>query len=69
MTKMDSEDWYSWDEFYKQNKIEEMPWFEKELDKDVDLEIRKIKRGKFLIFFRVKNLFSSLQKTVILAMA
>ena len=48
MTKMDSEDWYSWDEYYKKNKIEEMPWFEKNLDKDVEEEIRKITKGKFL---------------------
>ena len=48
MTKMDSEDVYSWEEFYKQNEIEEMPWFEKNLDKDVELEIREIRKGKFL---------------------
>ena len=45
---MDSEDWYSWDEFYKKNKIEEMPWFEKNLDKDVEEEIIKITKGNFL---------------------
>ena len=34
MTKRGLEDGCSWDEFYKQNIIEERPWFEKELDKD-----------------------------------
>ena len=48
MPKMDSEEWYSWDEFYRQNKFEEMPWFEKELDKDVELEIKEITKGVFL---------------------
>ena len=45
---MDSEKEYSWDEFYKQNKIEEMPWFEKNLDNDVESEIVEITKGKFL---------------------
>ena len=45
---MDSKEWYSWNDFYKQNIIEEMPWFEKNLDKDVESEIREITNGKFL---------------------
>ena len=39
-----------WDLYYKENKVEEMPWYEKELDLDLEKEIksRNISGGKFL---------------------
>ena len=39
-----------WDTFYKENKVEDMPWYEKNLDPDLENEIktRNLSRGKFL---------------------
>jgi len=37
-----------WDVFYKQNNVETMPWYEKNLDLDVDEEIQILEKGKFL---------------------
>ena len=39
-----------WDSYYKENKVEEMPWYEKELDLDLEKEIksRNMSSGKFL---------------------
>ncbi len=39
-----------WDSFYKENKIEEMPWYEKNLDLDLEYQINSINltQGKFL---------------------
>ena len=39
-----------WDSFYKENNIEEMPWYEENLDQDLQNQINSmnIKRGKFL---------------------
>jgi len=39
-----------WDFFYKENEIEKMPWYEKNLDPDLELEIksRDINKGRFL---------------------
>ena len=39
-----------WDSYYKENKVEKMPWYEKKLDPDLENEIksRKLDGGKFL---------------------
>ena len=39
-----------WDEFYKDTKVEELPWFTKKLDFDLENEIktRNLKKGRFL---------------------
>ncbi len=39
-----------WDSFYKENKIEEMPWYEKNLDPDLEYQINSMNltKGKFL---------------------
>jgi len=39
-----------WDSFYKENKVEEMPWYEKNLDSDLEYQINimNLTKGKFL---------------------
>ena len=37
-----------WDSFYKQNDVEAMPWYEKNLDLDLSKEIQFLKKGNFL---------------------
>ncbi len=39
-----------WDSFYKENKVEEMPWYEKNLDLDLEYQINSMNltQGKFL---------------------
>ena len=39
-----------WDKFYKETKIEDLPWFTKKLDFDLENEIktRNLKKGRFL---------------------
>ncbi len=39
-----------WDSYYKENKIEEMPWYEKDLDPDLKYQINSMNltKGKFL---------------------
>ena len=39
-----------WDTYYKENNVEEMPWYESNLDADLKNEInsRNLSRGKFL---------------------
>jgi len=37
-----------WDTYYKQNKVESMPWYEKNLDLDLVEEIQFLKKGEFL---------------------
>lgn len=37
-----------WNAYYKQNKVETMPWYEKNLDLDLVEEIQSLKEGKFL---------------------
>lgn len=37
-----------WDSFYKQNDVEVMPWYEKNLDLDLSEEIQFLKKGNFL---------------------
>jgi SAM-dependent methyltransferase len=43
-------DFPDWDTLYKENNIEEMPWYEKNLDPDLDEQIisRNMSNGKFL---------------------
>lgn len=39
-----------WDSYYKENKVEEMPWYEKNLDPDLEYQINSMNltKGKFL---------------------
>ena len=39
-----------WDSYYKENNVEKMPWYEKNLDPDLEFEIksRNLYSGKFL---------------------
>ena len=39
-----------WDSFYRENKVNEMPWYEKNLDLDLEYQINSMNltRGKFL---------------------
>lgn len=37
-----------WDSFYKQNNVESMPWYEKNLDLDLSEEVQFLKKGNFL---------------------
>lgn len=37
-----------WDSFYKQNNVEIMPWYEKNLDLDLSEEVQFLKKGNFL---------------------
>ena len=39
-----------WDSFYRENKVDEMPWYEKNLDLDLEYQINSMKltKGKFL---------------------
>ncbi len=39
-----------WDSFYKENKVEEMPWYEKNLDPDLEYQLNSMNltKGKFL---------------------
>ena len=37
-----------WDVYYKQNKVETMPWYEKNLDLDMVEEIQFLEKGEFL---------------------
>ncbi len=51
MTLMDNKkEFPDWDTYYKENNVEDMPWYEKNLDPDLENEIksRKLSRGKFL---------------------
>ncbi len=47
MTKRKKSDW---DSFYKENKVEEMPWYEKNLDPDLEYQLNSMNltKGKFL---------------------
>jgi len=44
----DKKEFPDWDVYYKQNKVETMPWYEKNLDLDMVDEIRFLKKGIFL---------------------
>ena len=39
-----------WDSFYRENKVEEMPWYEKNLDLDLEYQLNSMNltKGKFL---------------------
>jgi SAM-dependent methyltransferase len=39
-----------WDSFYRENKVDEMPWYEKNLDLDLEYQINfmNLTKGKFL---------------------
>jgi len=39
-----------WDDYYKENKVEDMPWYEKNLDHDLENEIKSnnLDKGRFL---------------------
>ena len=37
-----------WDSFYKQNNVEVMPWYEKNLELDLSEEVQFLKKGNFL---------------------
>ena len=40
----------SWDDYYKENDVEKMPWYEKDLDLDLkeEIELKNLHSGKFL---------------------
>jgi len=44
------ENFSNWDDFYRDTKVEEMPWYEKNLDHDLENEItsKNLNKGKFL---------------------
>ena len=44
------ENFSGWDDYYKENKVEEMPWYEKNLDHDLENEItsKNLSKGRFL---------------------
>ncbi len=44
------ENFSGWDDFYRDTKVEEMPWYEKNLDHDLENEIvsKNLSKGKFL---------------------
>ena len=51
MTLMDDKkEFPDWDSYYKENNVEKMPWYEKNLDLDLKNEIkeRKLDGGRFL---------------------
>ena len=47
---MTEKEFPTWDDFYRDNEIEKMPWFERNLDKDMleAIESRNLRDGKFL---------------------
>jgi len=44
------ENFTGWDNYYKETKVEDMPWYEKNLDQDLENEItsKNLRKGKFL---------------------
>ncbi len=44
------ENFPGWDDYYKKNKVENMPWYEKNLDHDLENEIKSknLRKGRFL---------------------
>ncbi len=48
--KDNKEEFEDWDKYYKENNVEDMPWYESNLDVDLENEIntRNLSRGKFL---------------------
>jgi len=47
---MNEKEFPTWDDFYRDNKVEEMPWFERNLDEDIRkaIESNNLTDGKFL---------------------
>ena len=48
MTLHNKKEFPDWDAFYQQNKVETMPWYEKNLDLDMVDEIQFLEKGEFL---------------------
>lgn len=48
MTLHNKKEFPDWDVFYQQNKVETMPWYEKNLDLDMVDEIQFLEKGEFL---------------------
>lgn len=50
MTLNNKKEFPDWDTYYKENKVEEMPWYESNLDPDLQHELisRNLSNGKFL---------------------
>ncbi|WP_316506994.1 class I SAM-dependent methyltransferase [Nitrosopumilus sp.] len=48
MTTMDSEEGQSWDDLYKKNDVKEIPWYEKNLDLGMGIELDSLEKGEFL---------------------
>lgn len=46
--KENKKEFPDWDSFYKQNNVEVMPWYEKNLDLDLSEEVQFLKKGNFL---------------------
>ena len=48
--KDDKKEFPDWDTYYKENNVKEMPWYESNLDPDLEYELtsRTLSRGKFL---------------------
>ena len=46
----ETEEFPSWDDYYKENDVEKMPWYEKDLDLDLkeEIELKNLHSGKFL---------------------
>ena len=38
----------SWDDVYKNNPVNKLPWYTKDLDFDLKKELKKLKKGSFL---------------------
>ena len=50
MTLMDEKNFGDWDNFYKENKVEEMPWYNANLDANLEnyIKANNLHGGKFL---------------------
>ena len=50
MTLMDDKNFGDWDNFYKENKVEEMPWYNANLDANLEnyIKTNNLHSGKFL---------------------
>ena len=46
----ETEEFPSWDDYYKENDVEKMPWYEKDLDLDLkeEIELKNLHSGKLL---------------------
>jgi len=50
MTLMNNKKFHDWDAYYKENKVEKMPWYNANLDSDLENHIKSnhLHGGKFL---------------------